>query len=216
MFLAVVTRPDIAYAVNNASKYLEKHDNSHWNAVKRVIKYLSGTRDLGILYEARSDNFVLTGYSDSDYAGDVDTRRSTSGFCFFLCGGIITWGCQRQKIVTLSSTEAEYVAAAAAAKEAIWLRKILCDLSYEPETPAVLSVDNQSAIKRAKNPEFHKRTKHIDIKFHFIRQNVVNGELSVEYIPSTELKADIFTKAFPKQRFLYIRELLNLGKRCDF
>ena len=108
------------------------------------------------------------------------------------------------------------MAAAAAAKEAIWLRKILCDLSYEPETPAVLSVDNQSAIKRAKNPEFHKRTKHIDIKFHFIRQNVVNGELSVEYIPSTELKADIFTKAFPKQRFLYIRELLNLGKRCDF
>ena len=107
MFLVVVTRPGIAYAVNSVSKYLANHDESHWNAVKRIIKYLAGTRDLGISYEARSDVFVLVGFSDSDYAGDVDARRSTTSFCFFLCKGIVTWACERQKTVTLSSIGCE-------------------------------------------------------------------------------------------------------------
>ena len=188
MFLAVITRPRFAYAVNDVSRFLADHDESHWNAVKRIIKYLTGTRDLGIFYEAHNDGIVLTGFSDSDYAGDVDTRRSTTGFCFFFSNGIVTWSCERQRIVALSSTEAEYVAAAAAAKEAIWLRRILRDLNFVQCFPTTLFVDNQSAIRLAINPEFHKRSKHIDVRCHFIRELIENKELIVKYIATTEQK----------------------------
>lgn len=209
MFLAIVSRPDIAYAVSNISKYLNQHNEAHWQALKRILKYLSGTMSMGIFYQ-QSDKIELVGYSDSDYAGDVETRRSTSGFVFYLSGAAVTWSSQRQKIVTLSTTEAEYVAAAGAAKEAIWLRKLLNDLELLSEEPVCLFMDNMSAIRLVKNPEFHKRTKHIDIKYHFIRERVEMGDLAVQYVPSQEQRADIFTKPFPKPRFQYLRHSLGM------
>ena len=123
MYIAIVSRPDIAFAVNVLSRYLSKYTITHWRAAKRVLAYLVGTSDVGIEYKNVND--CITGYSDSDYAGDVDTRRSTTGFVFTLSGGPVTWSSHRQKLITLSTTESEFVAAAAAAKEAIWLLTLL-------------------------------------------------------------------------------------------
>lgn len=200
IFAAIVSRPDISYAVGVASRYLAKHSMVQWNGVKRILKYLRGTANYGILYKSNS-SCEITGYCDSDFAGDVSTRKSTTGYNFMLCDGVVTWNSQRQSSVCLSTTEAEYVAAAHAAKEAIWLRQLLRDLGETIREPTLLYVDNQSAIRLIQNPEFHKRTKHIDIKFHFIREKVKDRDIEVQYIPSKLQIADIFTKALPKDAF---------------
>lgn len=169
-FLAVVSRPDLAYAVNSVSKFLNNHSKSHWHAVKRIFAYLKGTSGYGVKYQGSENASDLVGFSDTDYAGDLETWRSTTGYIFQLAGGPITWASQRQKLVTLSTTESEYVAASVASREAIWLRKFLSDIGYLSRKTTTVFVDNQSAIKLVKNPEFHKRTKHIDIRYHYIRQ----------------------------------------------
>jgi len=138
MFLAVISRPDIAFTVNVLSRFLNKYNRNHWNAVKRVFKYLIGTAELGITYKSGGNNFVLEGYSDADFASDIDTRRSTTGYVFMLAYSPITWSLQRQKSVTLSTTEAEYVAAAAAAKEAVWLRKLINDIGCRCKEATVI------------------------------------------------------------------------------
>ena len=198
MFLSVVSRPDISYAVNSVARFLENHNETHWRAVKRVFAYLNGTRDLGIVYRNEGKDSSLVGYSDADYAGDLETRHSTTSYAFNFANCLVTWSSQRQKEVTLSTTESKYVYAATAAKENIWIRNLLKDLGANCEKAAALYVDNQSAIKLAKNPEFHKRTKHIDVRFHFIREKVASQEIAVIYIPTESQKADIFTKAVPR------------------
>lgn len=200
MFLAVVSRPDIAYAVNNVSKFLSKHNKEHWQAVKRIFAYLVGTKNVGIKYRG-TENIKLVGYSDSDFANDIETRRSTTGYMFELAEGPVTWSSQRQKLVTLSTTEAEYVTASQACKEAIWLKKLLKSMGYECEESTVIYVDNQSAIRLVKNPEYHKRTKHIDLRYHYIREKAIAKEICVRYVSSVQQKADIFNKALPKNRF---------------
>ena len=206
MFLSVVSCPDISYAVNSVARFLENHNETHWRAVKRVFTYLNGTRDLGIVYRNGGKDSSLVGYSDAVYAGDLETRRSTTGYAFNFANGLVTSSSQRQKMVTLSTTESEYVAAATAAKGKIWIRNLLKDLSANCEKATALYVDNQSAIKLAKNPEFHKKTKHIDVRFHFIREKVVSQEIAVVYIPTESQKADIFTKAVPRERFNILRD----------
>lgn len=210
MFLAVVSRPDIAFAVNVVSRYLSSYDSSHWEAVKRIIRYLKGTVNVGIKYENGGSALKLSGYSDADFASDVGTCRSTTGYVFTLAGGPVTWSSQRQKFVTLSTTEAEYVAAASAAKEAIWLKKLLNDIGCQCSQATTLYIDNQSAIRLVKNPEFHKRTKHIDIRYHFIREKVESNELAVSFIPSNLQLADIFTKALPRDRFSFLCTSLRI------
>ena len=177
---------------------------------------MAGSIGFGIVYEGASENFDLTGYTDSDYAGDVDTRRSTSGFVFFLCDGAVTWCCQRQKIVTLSTAEAQYVAAALAARKAVWLRQVLKDLAREKNDATCLFINNQSAIRILKNPEFHKRTKHIDVKFHFVRDLVGNNTLVAKFVSSDEQCADVFTKAFPRSRYAFLREFLGMKSRREY
>lgn len=216
MFMAIVSRPDIAYSVNLLSKYLNNFDVNHWNAVKRVLAYLSGSRDVGLMYRQTGDESPVVGYSDADFASDVDTRRSTTGYVFCMSGGPVTWSSQRQKLVTLSTTESEYVAAAAAAKEVCWLRKLLSGIGYRCDKRTVLYVDNQSAIKLVKNPQFHKRTKHIDIRYHFIREKHESGELEVKYVPSESQLADIYTKALPRDRFLYLRDSLGIISESSY
>lgn len=200
MYLAILTRPDIAYSVNTLSKFLNNHYLSHWNAVKRVFAYLSGILDVGILYQSGGSNCDLIGFSDADYANDLETRRSTSGYVFCMANGPVTWSSQRQKIVTLSTTESEYVAAATAARELIWLRNLINGIGYPCKKPTILFVDNQSTIKLSKNAEFHKRTKHIDIRYHYIREKYESGEILIEYVPTEMQKADIFTKALPRDQ----------------
>lgn len=209
VFLAAVSRPDIAFAVNSVSKYLNNHNIEHWRAVKRILAYLKGTIDYGIEYKNGGSKFGLVGFSDADYASDIETRRSTTGYIFFLANGPVS--SQRQKLVTLSTTESEYVAAAAATREAMWLRKLLRDIGYLIENETALFGDNQSAIRLVENSEFHKRTKHIDIRYHYIREKYVSKDIVVKYILSELQRADILTSALPKERIKKLCEIINVG-----
>lgn len=188
------------------SRFLSNYDQSHWNATKRIIRYLLQTQSYGIKYSfGDTEQHELVGYSDSDYANDLDTRRSTTGYIFTLNGAPITWSTQRQQTVALSTTEAEYMAVCEATKEAIWLRQLMEDIHESINVPK-LFVDNQSAIRLAKNPEFHKRTKHIGVKYHFVREKVRDKEINVEFVGTEKQTADILTKALPKQRFNELKD----------
>ena len=211
MFLQVVSRPDISFAVNIASRALEKPSNAHWMLVKRIFRYLKGTVDVGLLY-CRDNSFEA--YSDADYAGDRETRKSTSGILCKHASAAITWQSKRQQCVALSTTEAEFVSAASAAKEIIWLKRLFteCEIDIGNYT---LFIDNMSAIKLIKNPEFHQRSKHIDVKYHFIRNLYEKGEIDVKYVRSEEQTADVFTKALTKPRFMYMKAKLGLRSKRE-
>jgi hypothetical protein len=152
-YIAVISRPDITFAVNKCDKYCENPSPSHWSAVKRILRYLKGTLDVGISYGLSKDN-ELIGFCDSDFAGDVDTRKSTTGFVFMLNGGPIAWSSTTQSTTALASTEAEYMALTDAMKEVLWLRWLLTFLGIEQETPTLVHVDNQGAIARLEIPSF--------------------------------------------------------------
>lgn len=209
MFLAIATRPDISFAVGNASRHMEKPAMAHVNAIKRILKYIKGTMDVGIWFE-NCNNLDLCGYSDADYAGDVETRRSTSGYVFMLGNGIISWGSERQKSVALSTTESEYMAAAHAVKELVWLHRLLSEILLTNLDRPTFFMDNQSAIRLVKNPEFHKRTKHIDIRYHFIREKYADGIFNLQYVATDEQVADVMTKALPKIKHQYFCKLMGL------
>jgi hypothetical protein len=177
----------------------------HWEAVKQIIRYLKGTQTVGIVLGGKESN--LHGYVDSDHAGDVDNRRSTTGYIFYLNNGPISWNCRTQPTVALSSTEAEYMALSTAAQEAIWLKGILNSLSIGSNKPVKLHCDNQGSIRLSKNPQNHSRTKHIDVRHHFIRDAVAQLQVILEYTPTENNLADRFTKALGRSR----TESLNIG-----
>lgn len=154
LFLSTVTRPDIAYAVGIVSRFLEKPGEDHVKAGKRILRYLKGTEKFGILYSVKRREEDFVGFSDADYVGDILTRRSTTGYCFFLCGGIVSWGSEKQRSVALSTTEAVYMAACLAVKELLWLKKCFEEIQLLRKGKILLKMDNQSAMKLIKNPEF--------------------------------------------------------------
>ena len=176
LYLALKTRPDITYAVNKCSRFMSNPDKTHFRALDRIWKYLNKYPNLGLYYNCNNNNNILKGYCDSDWGGDINTRRSTSGFIFFYNNNLISWNSTLQKTVALSSCEAEYMALKEASKENIYLNNTISFLTNKLQlisdsnnTPIIL-VDNQGSLKLAENPEFHKRTKHIDIIYHFIRE----------------------------------------------
>jgi hypothetical protein len=207
LYLSVCTRPDIAFGVGALAKYMAKPTTAHWSAAKGMLRYLKGTADFGITFGGGSS--MVLGYSDADFAGDVDTRRSTTGYVFILNGGAISWSSRRQATVAASTTEAEYMAQAGAAKEALWLRKLLRDLGATVDTVDILA-DNQSAIKLAKNPVTSARSKHIDVIYHFARERVARNEVRYEYISTNEMVADALTKAVPETKFVYCRDHMGV------
>lgn len=209
MYLAIATRPDISYAIGNCSRFMENPAPVHVNAVKRILKYINGTLNFGLFYINDSE-FYLRGFSDADYAGDVDNRRSTSGCLFLLGTCVISWFSTKQRSVTLSTTESEYVAAAEAVKELIWLKRLLSEIAPDIEQIPRFYMDNQSAIKIVKNPEFHKRTKHIEVRYHFIREKYERKEFLLEYVSSNEQLADVFTKALARNKFEFFRNKMNI------
>ena len=168
--------------------------------------------DLGLLYSISND-YKLVGYSDSDCGGDIDDRKSTSGFVFFMGDTAFTWMSKKQPIVTLSSCEAEYVAATSCVCHVVWLRNLLKELSMTQEDPTQIFVDNKSAIALAKNPVFHDRSKHIDIRYHYIRECIARKDVQVEYVKSQDQIADIFTKPLKFEDFVRLRNLLGLIKQ---
>ena len=207
----VHTRPDLAYAVGYLSRFMETPHEEHLVAVKRVLRYVAGTCHQGLYYTRREEGRArLRGFSDADMAGDIDTRKSTTGIIFFLGGNIITWQSSKQKVVALSSCEAKYIAAATAACQGVWLARLVKDMTgVEPGAPE-LKVDNQSAIALSKNPVHHDRSKHIDTRFHYIRECIDENRIVLGHVSTEEQLADILTKALGRVRFLELRELIGV------
>jgi hypothetical protein len=207
-YLAQHTRPDCLFAVQNLSRHLQATGATHMAAAKRLLRYLKGTVDLGIKFSATDDPPELLGYSDADYASDKGTRRSVTGTLFFLCGGPVSWESRLQPSVALSTCEAELMAACAATQEAVHLRQLLKDLTFVQSDPTRLKVDNQGTIALAENGMMNKRSKHIDVRFHFIQERIASEEIKLEYVPSKEQLADLLTKPKNKIATEYLRGLI--------
>ena len=199
LYIAKQTRPDIVWIVNVLSRFMDKPANSHWLAGKRVLRYLQATKSLKLVYPRDSDH-NLTGESDADWSGDHDDRRSTTGYFFKMgfSGGAVSWQTKKQQTVALSSCEAEYQGLAAAVQEATFLRSLMCEMGYQQMQATVIGEDNQSCIKLATNPVMHKRSKHIDTKYHFIREKVDDNSVQLVYTPTDQLAADLLTKSLPQ------------------
>ena len=199
VYLASCTRPDISYVITKLSEKLEKPTKAHFNACKFLMKYLRGTISKGLFYKCNKSDFDLIGYSDSDWGSSPD-RKSYSGYCFqlFKSNSFISWKAKKQPIIALSTCEAEYIAANFALKEGIFLQHLLNDLMY-PEMCINLFVDNKGAIDLSKNPVHHERSKHIDIRYHFIREKVEDGILKLFKVSSKDNYADLYTKPATKQ-----------------
>lgn len=208
MYLASCTRPDIAQAVGALARFMAAPTIAHWNAAKHILRYLAGTRTFGITFDSGSP--TLDAYCDANYAGDIDTRRSTTAYVFTLNGGAITWTSRLQPTVAASTTEAEYIAAAAAVKEALWIRKLCTDLLLGFSCIDI-KADSQSAIRLLKNPVISLRSKHIDVVYHFARERVARNEVNFIYIPTDIMAADSLTKPVPTNKFKFCRAAMGIS-----
>lgn len=188
---------------------MESPNEQHMLAAKRILRYVKGTAGFGIRYK-RGEEQKLVGYVDSDYAGDVDDRKSTTGFVFMLGGGAVSWASKKQPIVTLSTTEAEFVAAAYGACQAVWLRNILEEIGAGQENGTILFCDNSSTIKLSKNPVLHGRSKHIHVRFHFLRELVNEGVIQLDYCTTQDQLSDIMTKAVKLEVFEKLRRRMGV------
>ena len=209
-YVSTATRPDVAAAVGVLSQYMSRPSKEHWIGVKRVMRYLKGTLMYGLKFYAHEEEPELFGYSDADWAGDVDTQRSTSGYVFQIGSSTISWSSKKQATVAKSSTEAEYVALSSATQEAVWLHSLMGDLGRQVDAPTIIYEDNQGAIELAKNAKYHNRTKHIDICHHFVRERVISNEIQVIYCPTGDTIADIMTKGLAKLSFEKLSDLLGV------
>jgi hypothetical protein len=204
----MISRPNALCAVGILAQFVQNPGPAHWKALKRLIGYLHTTRDLWLTFGGV--NATLEGFSDADWASQSH-RHSISGYAFFMGKGAVTWSSKKQAIVALSSTEAEYIAQTHAAKELIWLRAFLGELTIPFSEPTTLHCDNQGAIALSKDNKFHARTKHIDIRYHFIREAVENKKIHMHYVPTDDNVADIFTKPLAKPKFEKFVKMLGLG-----
>ncbi|RDB23169.1 Retrovirus-related Pol polyprotein from transposon TNT 1-94 [Hypsizygus marmoreus] len=209
LYLAISTRPDIAHAVQQLSQFLDSYSYAHWNAAIWVVRYLKGTRVLK-LHLGGTNPIELLGFTDSDWANCLDTRRSVGGYVWCLGRGALSWHVQKQKTVAASSCEAEYVAAFEATKECIWLRALLLAIGFGQPDSTTMLCDNNATIDLSEDPLLHARVKHIDIKFHFMRERVQSGEIQLRYINTKDNVADIFTKPLEPKTFTRLRGLLGL------
>jgi len=208
-----MTRPDISYAVGQVSKFSQNPDESHWKAVTQIFAYLNGTPDFGIWLGGKRSGLI--GYTDADFAGDKTDYRSTSGSIFFFHEGPLSWSSKKQTCTALSTTEAEYVAACEATKTAVWLSCLLQDFTGMEQQKVPIYCDNQGAVRLAYNPEFHQKTKHIPLRYHYTCDQVSSGKIEVKYVQTDEQLADIFTKAFPGPKFIEMRKRIGVGKLSD-
>ena len=204
------TRPDLLYSVGILSRYMETPTSDHLSAANRILRYVKGTLDFRLIYLKCQAQDALFGYSDSDFGGDVDDRRSTSGHIFFMGSSIVNWGSMKQKTVALSSCEAEYIAATSTTCQGVWLNQLISELKGVEERPMKLLVDNQSVITLSKNPIHHNLTKHIDTHYHFIQQCVEEKRIEAVYVKTEDQLADILTKSLGRLKFLEMRERLGI------
>lgn len=213
MYAMLGTRPDIAYAVGLLGRFASKPTMAHWTAMKRLLQYLKASADYSLTYTGglSSERFFsadLVGFTDADWAGDKWDRKSTSGYVFFHGGAAVTWKSKKQATVALSSTEAEYIALSEAAKEAVWLRQLLRDLGAGDSAATVLYEDNMGSIFLSSHPVGHQRTKHIEVRCHFVRHKIEEGELKVTHLGTEAMIADVLTKALPRDKHMRFAQAL--------
>ncbi|KMQ87973.1 integrase core domain protein [Lasius niger] len=207
LYLTTKTRPDLSYAVNYYSRYIQSPESKDFLNVKRIFRYLQNTKELGLVYGGEKDTEKLTAYCDSDYAGDPETRKSTTGYVIKYCGGPVSWCSRKQPIVALSSTEAEFISAAECCKELLYLKAVLEKL-INKTVKAEMQIDNQSAIHLIKKDVLNRRSKHIDVRFRFIQEKVAENNIVVKYCSSENQPADILTKPLSYIKFEKHRENL--------
>jgi hypothetical protein len=171
----------------------------HWNTIKRILRYIKGTSDAALCYGG--SEFTVRGYVDSDFAGDLEKRKSTTGYVFIIAGGAVSWVSKLQTVVALSITEAEYMAATQACKEAIWVKKLMEELRHK-QKKILLFCDSQSALHIARNPAFHSRTKHLDVQYHFVREVVEDGSVDFQKVHTKENPADALTKPVNTDKYI--------------
>ena len=209
MYLTIATRFDISFAVGFLSRYLEKPTKPLWAVTMRVLRYLKGTRHLGLRYNSDGSG-ELECFSDADYAGDTQTRRSTTGQLIRFNGAALLWASTRQQSITLSSMEAELVAGSETTRSSVCISFLLKELNYEL-VPKLL-IDNQAVIKLVHNPQSHKRSKHIEVRHYYIREKFQRGLIDIQHVPSAEQLADIFTKPLVKPIFVNLRMLAGISE----
>jgi hypothetical protein len=197
-----ISIPDIFFVVNTLSQFQVEPRQENWIAAKQVLTYIHETINYGLRYTTSSD-IQLHGFTDFDWAGSVEDRKSTSSMCFNLGSAMISWGSRKPKTIALSTAKAEYMAACEACTEAVWLRKLISDLFDQIPESTIIYCDNQSCIRLSEHPVFHERSKHIEIKYYFIRDKFQEGEVKLEYIPTDEQTTDILTKPLSRIKFAY-------------
>lgn len=207
MYCAVATRPDIAFSVGLLAQFMENPGRIHWEGVKRIFRYLSGTKDWKLTYGGNLRG--LEGYTDAD-GSSQEHRHAISGYAFLMNGGAVSWSSKKQELITLSTAESEYIAATHAAKEALWLRRLIGEIFWPLTHPIPLYSDSQSAIALTQDGSYHARTKHIDIRYHFIRFVVQNGSINLIYCPTNNMTADTLTKALPNIKAKHFAQSLGL------
>ena len=212
MYAMCGTRPDIAYGVSTLSRFNRNPSSEHFNAAIRILKYLEGTKNIGVLYGSKESNTIL-GYSDSAYGDDKDSRRSTAGYVFLCWGGAIAWKSKLQKTVATSSTDSEYMALGQAVKEALWIKGLVNELGFEEGsgTMTILS-DSMGSIDLAKTTKHHDRTKHIDIRHHFLREHVEKGDVELIHVKTEFMWADTLTKPLGRVKFMACRDGMGLSE----
>ncbi|KAE8975490.1 hypothetical protein PF011_g24445 [Phytophthora fragariae] len=214
MYLSCGTRPDISVAVAKLSRFLENPGEKHWDAGIKVVRYLLKTKDVGIVYDGLLGT-QLEAYSDADWAGNWDDRRSVSGMLLMLCGAPVVWRSSFQKTVALSSTEAEYMALSDCVKECVWMRRLIKDIGAEQVGATVIYEDNQGAMALAKNVGYQAGTKHIDIRYHFIRDKAVSNEVKLEYVDTKNQLADFMTKGLSSKTLRYLMMRSNVRPKLE-
>ena len=211
MFLMTSTRPDIAFTVGLLARQLSGPSEGHWKLVKRTLRYLQGTKALNLALGGPHEDIILKAYVDASWANDLEDRKSTSGCIVLICDSAVTWFSRKQTSVALSTTEAEYVAASSCVQEVLWARQLLDDIGFKQLMATKIMEDNQGCIKLAKNFRTDTRTKHIDIRHHFLRDKINSKEIEMVYCPTEDMAADVLTKALPGPQFTKLRETLGLA-----
>ncbi|XP_074346573.1 secreted RxLR effector protein 161-like [Apium graveolens] len=204
------TRPDIAYAVGVVSKFMHKPQASHMEAVWRIIKYLKGTVGHGVLFKSHG-HLKVQAYTDADWAGDKGDRRSTSGYFTLVGGNLVTWRSKKQKVVALSSAEAEFRGVARGLAEVLWIRKLLTEIGFSQNKATKIMCDNKAAIQISENPVQHDRTKHVEVDRHFIKEKLEAKIIELPFVQSEDQLADILTKATSGRIFANSLNKLNIG-----
>ncbi|PON83175.1 hypothetical protein TorRG33x02_210090 [Trema orientale] len=203
------TRPDIAFAVSTVSQFMDSPCEAHLEAVYRILKYLKGTAGRGLFFKKNSKRSIEA-FTDADWAGDIDDRKSTSGYCTFVWGNLVTWRSKKQSVVSRSSAEAEFRAVAQGICELLWLKMMLEELKVTKEESMKLFCDNKAAINIFHNPVHHDRTKHVEVDRYFIKEKIEKGIICMSYVTSSEQAANLLTKSLSRPIFKKLIDKLGM------